>query len=275
MYSRHKQSDSRGFTLVELLVVIGIIAVLVSVLLPTLSKAREGAYRVQCMSNLRQFANINQMYLNEFKSWNIPAFWNGNYPGGYKLANGYWATLPTFRKALGLPTPGNTILSGYVTSDRKWYCPSALRGQATALDPTTNTSYVPLHYSYGMNVEGVDDDYYTGYPPNPRATQAQPPYGPWTVHGFKNTQVRRGAEKLMWVDAQWIFVNQSGSGVFPGTRGGISNYDQTKESTATNSAMIMSKCLYERAGCSFIFSWLYHAAAHIPYLGLLHKFRCK
>jgi prepilin-type processing-associated H-X9-DG protein len=40
----------------------------------------------------------------------------------------------------------------------------------------------------------------------------------------------------MWVDAQWIFVNQTGSGIYPGTRGGISNYDQTRESTATNSS---------------------------------------
>jgi prepilin-type N-terminal cleavage/methylation domain-containing protein len=58
---------ARGFTLVELLVVIGIIALLVSILLPALNKAREAANRAYCLSNLRQLGTMMVMYGNLYK----------------------------------------------------------------------------------------------------------------------------------------------------------------------------------------------------------------
>ncbi len=61
-----------GFSLVELMVVIGIIAILIGLLLPTLSRARKQANQVACQSNLKQLGVMFQIYVNENKGWLFP-----------------------------------------------------------------------------------------------------------------------------------------------------------------------------------------------------------
>ena len=94
------RSSRRGFTLVELLVVIGIIALLISILMPALSAAKEQANNTKCAANLRTIGQTMLMYAADNKDM-IPADYH--YDQQYKDGHIFWAE--SFGKMLNKRLP--------------------------------------------------------------------------------------------------------------------------------------------------------------------------
>jgi prepilin-type N-terminal cleavage/methylation domain-containing protein len=171
-----------GFTLVELLVVIGIIAVLMGLLLPALNRAREQGRRVQCLSNLRQIGNAFAMYLNANK---------GSFPRPAERAGGLpedWIYGETGRKLEESALAPYLVPGGQRVPPEYFRCPSddwLTRGN----DPGR---YL---YSYSANCMILIRKFPTGDGDVPTGMRLAPPGIPMTT--LKVTKIRNPAVKIL------------------------------------------------------------------------------
>jgi len=164
----------RGFTLVELLVVISIIALLLGILLPSLSKARNIAKDVVCKSNLKQWVYILSMYTDDHK---------GGFPPGWNTPEGMWMS----------------AMRSYYQDRRICLCPKATKLQSDGHPPGPFVAWG----IYG------DPGYYNGWTPS---WGNEGDYGSYSMNGWMCNPPDVGFYTIKVGERPWFWRNANVGG---------------------------------------------------------------
>lgn len=141
-----KPATRAGFTLIEVLTVLGVVSMLMAVLLPAIGKARSTVRSSTCLARLRQWGLGTHLYASDAMGW-LPA---DGAPNGWSTANAWYADLPPM---LGMPPyhaegawrTNATAPLGHPL----WFCPS---------NPRRSNGHLLFHYALNRFVNGSGRD---------------------------------------------------------------------------------------------------------------------
>ena len=214
---------NKAFTLVELLVVIGIIALLISILLPALANARRNANTVKCLSNLRQLGQAYVMYAGEYKGV-IPVT-RQDYPDLTTASSQYYWTdmiVPYISKLNGTTTSTNGSDMDAARQTVVWGC--------TEWDGRIDLSYATGRFypGYAMNLH----PYFTpGNGAVQKALTACRWQGVYLGQYYKLGSISFSSDRMMIADSQlWILDARQSAG------GGVAALPGQPTSVTANNA---------------------------------------